>query len=173
MALFAGVHILHPDLHADFHRRTEHAVHLRFKLNQFTDTDGMQKSHLIDGRRYDRTARVANGSDRTAQIYQVHDVTAEHMAQRIGVIWQADLVILGYGFAHSSRIRTAFSLDDHGLRIRFAHLLVDRRNAANSSHRTRALARTEIRPGARGPAGLWRFQSIPGTSGPASTPVPQ
>ena len=54
-------------------------------------------------------ARVAHGGHGARQIHQVHHLSAQHVAEPVGVVRQGEFHIFGYGFPHRlSRERRLF-----------------------------------------------------------------
>ena len=86
--LLAGHDILCEDFYADFHGGAEDAIHAGLEDDPLADVDGKTEVHIVDGRGYDVAIGVARGGERSGDVDQVHHAAAEHLAQRVSVVWQ-------------------------------------------------------------------------------------
>src|SRR5713101_5003658 len=88
-ALF-GMIILHPDLHAHFHRSVVDAIDRGTQDYKISDTNGHEKIQMINGSRHHVLARVAMGGHGSCEVDPVHEASAKKSVQWIGVVRQHD-----------------------------------------------------------------------------------
>ena len=86
-----GLRIFDPDLDADLERRVEGAIDARFENEQIADVDRLDEVDVIHGRGDDVGARVPIGGHGAGQVDEVHQASAEQIAERVGVVGQDDL----------------------------------------------------------------------------------
>jgi hypothetical protein len=91
---FAGARILDPDLHADFHRRPEDPVHARLQDQQLADMNRMQEAHMVHCGAHNWPAGMPPRRKATAHVDQLHDVTTQHIAERVRIVGQRHVRVL-------------------------------------------------------------------------------
>jgi len=108
--LGSGDVILHPDLDADLHRGVEGAIHRRSKHEQVADVHGREKIKMIGGSGDDEATRMAMTGESSGDIDQMHEASAEQIAQRIGVVRKDNFHHLRLRFAHRARQKSVFRI---------------------------------------------------------------
>src|SRR5581483_5323125 len=91
VAFGSGNLIFHPDFDSSFHRSIECAIDGRTQDQQVTYVHGREKIKVLDAGGYHITARVPMASQGAGEIDEVHQPSAEQIAQRVGVVGQNDL----------------------------------------------------------------------------------
>ena len=75
--LAASNQILHPNLHADFHRCAKRPIHAGPQPHPLPKPDRMNEIHMIHRSRHHGIPAVFHSRDCTSQIHQVHDLAAQ------------------------------------------------------------------------------------------------
>ena len=91
MARGAGNVVLHPAFHSNFHGGMECAIHGGFQDQQITNVHGREKINMVHGCGHHIAARMAVRGEGSGYVNQVHEASAEQIAQRICVIGQNHL----------------------------------------------------------------------------------
>ena len=105
----SGLRILYPDFHTDLKGRVEGAIDAGLEDEQIADVHGLNEIDVIHRSRDDVGARVAIGGDGAGEIDEVHQATAEEVAERVGVVGEDNLSHFGLGAGHRADKRVGFS----------------------------------------------------------------
>ncbi len=86
-----GLRVLDPDFDPNLERGIEGAIDAGLENKQIADVHGLDEVDVVHGRGDDVGARVAIGSDGAGQVDEVHEATAEEIAEGIGVVGEDNL----------------------------------------------------------------------------------
>lgn len=74
------------NLHADFHRSVKDAIHTRLQGNEVAHTNRKPEVEIVHRSSNHMAVRMAVSGECPGHIDQVHHATAQHGAERIGVV---------------------------------------------------------------------------------------